>query len=735
MLLEVLKKHIYDHGLYCLPLEGTCNGFCTCKKKECTSRGKHPTRKFFWKFSSRKDKEKIEQWFNHCPNPHNIGVLTGRRSCLNNKYLVVIDIDYPCPELVDKLPKTFSYKTGKPDGIHLWFWSDKRVSNSVGLLAPRVDIRGENGYVVVPPSRHETGNIYSVLNSEQIADLPSWVVELLESNRTASKKDRSSLVKTVKKQSVVDVNAENWTVLTVKQIEEKLSSGQLIPVGQRNTVIFKVLAQRKISGKITSPDQILDSATEIASCVADPDSYSEQELIATVKSVVKIPCYKKDLSKFNENYVKFIKNTFHTQKNLDVESYTTQLDSFDKEFFSLLETQQDKQEFVLLKDLMELRKLWLEKVKNIQHFSKYGTNSFAEKLTEVGFSKRRTSKNCFWNVNPIKIREQLSLSTMNTQTPSKNVFKGTPVEFYILPSVTTLFVTDFFKEEIAGGAELTTQAIIDSCPENTAKIHSVSLTPKMIKNLSTRKEKPLLVFCNFSLVDADIIKHLTDTKSLDYVIVEYDLKFCAYRSQQLHFLQTQGISCDCKNTDHGRLMSEFYSSAKHVFWMAEKQIDLYEKNLGIELRSKSTVLSSCFSDEQLDLLRDCERKSVKETNKLAVLGSGSWIKGIKESMAWCKLHNKQFEAIPAMDYNSFIRKLAGFTGLVFKPLDFDTCPRLVIEAKLLGLQLYLNDNVLHKDEAWFKDSTVDELQNYLRKNKQEKFWELLHNGFHHKLKL
>ena len=35
------------------------------------------------------------------------------------------------------------------------------------------------------------------------------------------------------------------------------------------------------------------------------------------------------------------------------------------------------------------------------------------------------------------------------------------------------------------------------------------------------------------------------------------------------------------------------------------------------------------------------------------------------------------------------------------PVASDTCPRLVMEAKMLGCELILNDHVQHKDEQWF----------------------------------
>ena len=58
-------------------------------------------------------------------------------------------------------------------------------------------------------------------------------------------------------------------------------------------------------------------------------------------------------------------------------------------------------------------------------------------------------------------------------------------------------------------------------------------------------------------------------------------------------------------------------------------------------------------------------------------------------------------------------------GLIFKPLGGDTCPRIVIEAKLLGCDLILNENVQHKDEEWFL--TPESCLEYL-KSRKDVFW-------------
>jgi glycosyltransferase involved in cell wall biosynthesis len=55
------------------------------------------------------------------------------------------------------------------------------------------------------------------------------------------------------------------------------------------------------------------------------------------------------------------------------------------------------------------------------------------------------------------------------------------------------------------------------------------------------------------------------------------------------------------------------------------------------------------------------------------------------------------------------------------PLGMDTCPRMVIEAKMLGCELHLNDYVQHKDEIWFDTEDSFDTEAYLYAAR-EKFW-------------
>jgi glycosyltransferase involved in cell wall biosynthesis len=70
-----------------------------------------------------------------------------------------------------------------------------------------------------------------------------------------------------------------------------------------------------------------------------------------------------------------------------------------------------------------------------------------------------------------------------------------------------------------------------------------------------------------------------------------------------------------------------------------------------------------------------------------------------------------------------LRTLSEYKGLAFMPLGGDTCPRLVIEAKLLGLDLIINDNVQHASEDWF-NRDLDQIESYVL-DSHNRFWNKL----------
>ena len=101
--------------------------------------------------------------------------------------------------------------------------------------------------------------------------------------------------------------------------------------------------------------------------------------------------------------------------------------------------------------------------------------------------------------------------------------------------------------------------------------------------------------------------------------------------------------------------------------------------------------------------------------------SRSWVKGLNETEAHCKEKGYDYEVLWNLPYQQFLEKMAESKGLCFKPTGLDTCPRMVIEAKLLDCELDLNNRVQHSEEPWFNKG-YEEIVEYL-KSRPAFFWD------------
>mgnify|MGYP007051384248 CR=1 FL=1 len=263
-----------------------------------------------------------------------------------------------------------------------------------------------------------------------------------------------------------------------------------------------------------------------------------------------------------------------------------------------------------------------------------------------------------------------------------------------------VFVSDFFALDVQGGAELTTEAIIKKAPWSVFKLHSTSVTPELLE----RNRDKYWIFGNFSQVPTETILMVPELAGLKYSVIEYDFKFCRHRSAYKHFLDT-GKVCDCATSDHGKFIERFYTGAQTMFWMSGRQREEFLKHVPGVASANSVVQGSVFDDDTLSTLG--RLRNTAKNNKWAILSGGSWIKGVEQTEAWCKFQKKDYYKIPAKAYPDFLMDLSRHRGLVFMPLDHDTCPRVTIEAKLMGCELILNDNVLQKDESWFLGSPAE----------------------------
>lgn len=148
----------------------------------CKDAGKHPLTLHGLKDATN-DPDILAQQFSGEYSIANIGLRTGKISGV-----WVLDVD----DVADlrklelqygKLPLTWQAQTGG-GGLHYFFRypTDCEIRNSQKKIAPNIDVRGEGGYVVLPPGKHKSGGAYTWLVSPEsgipLSFASPWLIDL-----------------------------------------------------------------------------------------------------------------------------------------------------------------------------------------------------------------------------------------------------------------------------------------------------------------------------------------------------------------------------------------------------------------------------------------------------------------------------------------------------------------------------------------------------------------------------
>lgn len=178
-------------GWSVLPLHSiTPEGKCSCGNPNCSSAGKHPRTVNGLKDAS-KDSSVIEGWWTRWPDA-NVGITTGPDSGI---FAVDIDPRHGGDEsLADlegkngKLPDTVEAVTGGGGGHKLYNHPGYKIPCSAGKLGRGLDVRGDDGYIVVAPSVHASGQEYewealSHPNDIPVSDAPEWLLKLIATKK------------------------------------------------------------------------------------------------------------------------------------------------------------------------------------------------------------------------------------------------------------------------------------------------------------------------------------------------------------------------------------------------------------------------------------------------------------------------------------------------------------------------------------------------------------------------
>lgn len=238
---------------------------CGCGRPGCSRPGKHPSTKNGLSDATR-DEDKLKSWFKSTPS--NLAIRTGEG-------LMVLDVDVDkggmeslrgLEEEYGPMPETRTCLTGG-GGMHLYFRVKESVSNSVEKLGKGLDVRGDGGYVIVPPSMHASGRPYAwdIGQTERVADCPPWLLKL-------ARKPRPEDVEGIPQPDAVLEGARNDYLASFAGAMRRRGATEKV-------ILVALLEQNKEVCKPPLPeDEVRRIAKSIASKPAaeDPQSWTSQ---------------------------------------------------------------------------------------------------------------------------------------------------------------------------------------------------------------------------------------------------------------------------------------------------------------------------------------------------------------------------------------------------------------------------------------------------------------------------
>lgn len=164
------------------------------------------------------DADQIRTWWVDDPD-YLIGIPTGGG-------IIVIDVDEYKPGGAPEweadvaahgdLPRTYTVRTGQ-GGRHRYYKVNETIRNSAGKTWPNVDIRGDGGYVIAPPSVSKHG-AYTVEDDHDPVPCPEWILEKLRRKDVAERPTGPS----VQRDKMSEAERDRLDAYTASAVEAEL---------------------------------------------------------------------------------------------------------------------------------------------------------------------------------------------------------------------------------------------------------------------------------------------------------------------------------------------------------------------------------------------------------------------------------------------------------------------------------------------------------------------------------
>ena len=268
-----------------------------------------------------------------------------------------------------------------------------------------------------------------------------------------------------------------------------------------------------------------------------------------------------------------------------------------------------------------------------------------------------------------------------------------------------ILVSDSFIEDFVGGAALNDEVLCEEFKKLDIEVIK-KRTKELDENFIFSNKDNLFIVSNFFFMP-NVVKTVFQSE-LNYIIIEHDYKFEKNRNPATHenFLVPKDELVNV----------EFYEAAQQIICQSSFHKEIFDKNL--DMGEKTYSLSgNLWSRDQFDLIRILGKRKKRE--RVSILDSPYPQKGLHKSIEICLNNQWMYDIIKDEDYIEFLVKLSRNKLFAFISLTPETLCRTILEAKMLNMQVVMNEDMIGAaKEPWFNQNGEELIKTLENKRKE-----------------
>jgi len=268
-----------------------------------------------------------------------------------------------------------------------------------------------------------------------------------------------------------------------------------------------------------------------------------------------------------------------------------------------------------------------------------------------------------------------------------------------------LFISDFFADEMQGGAEIYDNILIELLQDDGVKVVKFKTSEIVDKHVRLYRDCGFHVLVsNFCFMKQDVGEELVSHPG-SYSILEHDHKYITDRDPSPY---------ENFEVPPERIINRtFYANAKNVFAQSKIHAEVIRKNLRIN--NVRHLGMSLWTDEQLEIIEN--NLESEKAEDVSIIKSDNPTKNTVATVEFCKNKGLPHVLIGSSDYSEYINQLSSHATYAYIPKVLETFNRVLLEARMLDCKILTTNLNGCISEEWFTRYKGKELIEYVREQR------------------